>query len=163
MCSGTPSLVQNPRNLKDNDSDDLNGGGGCLGHLPPYLVMHALCMLQQKQQRSQAKQRREGDRPDRPRRTKKESPKPEGKTEGGWVRIRDLKHPRIHTPPQPRPSVPRPLPGRSGPLLLSYVAISPLSGSAFHIFKLHFCKCIRPLPGIVAANGLQHFRLGSVT
>ena len=32
-----------PKTLGDlnNCSDDLNGGGGCLGHLPPYLVMHA--------------------------------------------------------------------------------------------------------------------------
>ena len=43
-----------------------------------------------------------------------------------------------------------------GQLLVRYVAIAPLSGSALHIFKLHFCKCIRPLPGIVADSTWQH-------
>ena len=40
--------------------------------------------------------------------------------------------------------------------MVRYVAIAPLSGSALHIFRLHFCKCIRPLPGIVADSTWQH-------
>ena len=54
-------------------------------------------------------------------------------------------------------------PFRGSQMVVRYVAIAPLSGSALHIFKLHFCKCIRPLPGIVAANRTwQHFLCGSV-
>ena len=115
-------------------------------------IMHATAQNKAKRGAKRATPRRRQTRP-----TKKEPKrKPQNQKESrrGWVRIRDINNPRIHTPPQPRPSVPWPLPGRSGPFSLLYVAIAPLSGSAFHILKLHFCKCIRPLPGIVAANAL---------
>ena len=108
------------------------------------LRMHYACYSNKAKARSRASNAAKATDQTDQKRTKKENPKTRKKRRRGWVRIRDLKHPRIHTPPQPRPSVPRPLPGRSGLFSLLYVAIAPLSGSALHILTLHFCKCICP-------------------
>ena len=74
----------------------------------------------------------------------KKDPKTRKRSRRGWVRIRDINNPRIHTPPQTRPSAKSswPLPGKS--VVVRYAAIAPLSGSALHILTLHFCKCIWP-------------------
>ena len=122
------------------------------------LCMHYAC---NNKATKQSEQRREGDN-DQTRPTKKnqrKNPKTRKESRRGWVRIRDMKHPRIHTPPQTRPSARSswPLPGKSGPFY-----------SCFAMLRLHFCKCIPyfdiallqvhlTLPGIVAANELQHF------
>ena len=54
-------------------------------------------MLQQQSESEEpSEQRREGDRPDRPKGPRKKNPKTRKKRRRGWVRIRDLKHPRIH-------------------------------------------------------------------
>ena len=119
------------------------------------LCMHYACNSA-KQSRAKRATPRRRQRPDRPKKDQERKPQNQKEGRRGWVRIRDMKHPRIHTPPQTRPSAksPWPLPGRS--VVVRYVAIAPLSGSALHILTLHFCKCILPSRGIVVANTLQH-------
>ena len=89
-----------PKTLGDlnNSCDDPNGGGGCIVHLPPSLVMHALCMHTTKQQSKEpSEQRREGEEPDQTdQKEPKKNPKTRKRSRRGWVRIRDMKHPRIH-------------------------------------------------------------------
>ena len=79
-CRGQTVPNPNPRNLKGSHDDYPNGGGGCLGHLPPSLITHAFCMLCTKQ----SEPRREGDndRPDRPKRSQRKNPKTRKKAEG---------------------------------------------------------------------------------
>ena len=139
------------------------------------IVMHALCMHTAKQQSKEpSEQRREGDnRPDRPKRTKERTPKTRrSKNRRGWVRIRDINTSlNSHSPSDKTfcKVTSWPLPGRSGPFSSCYRALSGMS-CKFAMLRLHFCKCIPyfdiallqvhlTLPGIVAANGLQHFRL----
>ena len=128
--------------------------GGWLPWPPPpsLITMHALCMQQQK--RGEAKRteppKRTKDRPKIDQEKKPQNQKNKGR---GWVRIRDIESPKIHTPPQP--CLPccllsplgnnrsiffyrwRPLGG-----IIPYLEIAPLNGNAFHILILHFWKCI---------------------
>ena len=74
-----------PKTLGDlnNCSDDPNGGGGCLGHLPPSIVMHALCMHTAKQQK-RAKRATPPKRTatDQTKKNQRKTPKPEREAEG---------------------------------------------------------------------------------
>ena len=60
--------------------------------------MHALCMQQRKatkaRSRSEATPRRRQTRPTK--KNQRRNPKTRKESRRGWVRIRDLKHPRIH-------------------------------------------------------------------
>ena len=69
-----------PKTLGDlnNSSDHPNGGGGCIVHLPPSVVMHALYVhATEATKRSNAAKATTTDQTDQ----KEETPKPERKTE----------------------------------------------------------------------------------
>ena len=91
---------------------------------------------------SKAKNDQTDQRPDQ-----KRNPKTRRNKGRGWVRIRDIKSPKFHTPPQPMPSVAShwPIPGVIGVLLLQF---RPLGVSCeFSMLNL------RPLAGVHSIFG----------
>ena len=105
------------------------------------------------------------ERPDRPKRPKRKTRR---RSRRGWVRIRDIERPKIHTPPQPRLLANSlwPFSGMIGTLVLqlrrlgvsckfSMLKLHPLAGVHSIFFMLHFCRCILPISGIDAASTLQ--------
>ena len=78
-------------------------GGRRVSRLSPSIVMHALNACNAAKREAKRTPRRR--RATRPKIDQEEKPQNQKNRGRGWVRIRDIKRPRIHTPPQPMPSV----------------------------------------------------------
>ena len=124
-AAGKPSPTQ-ILGILNNSCDDPNGGDGCLGHLPPYLVMHALCM--QTQNKAGASNASSED-DERPTDQKGRTPKTRRRSRRGRARIQDIERPKIHTPPQPRPSA-KSLWPFSGMIGIRVLQLRPLQGKS---------------------------------
>ena len=132
--------------LKDNCNDNALWGDACLAPLPLTHYAFIRCM--------QATQKQHGATPparttsDRPKTDQEEKPQNQPRSRRGWVRIRDIRHPRIHSPPQPRPSAKSPWPfsGIIGPFYSNDGALSGIC-CRFSMLRLH------PLAGMHSIFG----------
>ena len=139
IFKGVPrDIVLSPKNLgnQNNCSSDPIGGGGCLGHLPPSLIMHSLheCSA------TKAKERRlhRGRRKDRPRTDQEKNPQNRKKQRKGLGANSGHKESLISHSPSTN-AFRNIFSARFG-IIGPYLKIAPLNGSAFHILMLHFCN-----------------------
>ena len=136
-CCGLPSLAQKPRRLKDNSCDNPSGGGGCLGQLPPCVVMQALHVLAAQQGAAPRRRRKT-----RPTKDQKRNPKTKKNQRKGLGANPGHKESQNSHSPSTNAFLSFSL-ALSGSDLHSSHRLRPLGVSCkFAMLRLHFCKCI---------------------